>query len=272
MHQFLDVFLLVITVRAIGESSDINKYISSATITENTRVVDVSLEHNPMISSTLGNSTSWTYPTDCHPTKRSLVEPFCVVGAYTISDTVSISLDLYLYDVNDNTKTVLLGITSRFSNADTINMTGYSYGCADLFDQTLSYGSIRGIVRACMSGGGRGKYDPATKQYTIPSTISTNVTVRGFGHDLLNDNYTLHGQYHSGVDFDMGLSVSVGSHIERRGIYRGNMAFDASLGTVDNDLFAWHAFAGLRASAQLLDFEPAYASYPFVDLIFNVKP
>eukprot|EP00453_Perkinsus_chesapeaki_P003673 CAMPEP_0185923710 /NCGR_PEP_ID=MMETSP0924C-20121207/11509_1 /TAXON_ID=321610 /ORGANISM="Perkinsus chesapeaki, Strain ATCC PRA-65" /LENGTH=45 /DNA_ID= /DNA_START= /DNA_END= /DNA_ORIENTATION= len=45
-------------------------------------------------------------------------------------------------------------------------MTTLGSGCADLVDQTLSYGSLRAIVHACMSAAGTAKYNPVTKQFT----------------------------------------------------------------------------------------------------------
>ncbi|KAF4657213.1 hypothetical protein FOL47_008544 [Perkinsus chesapeaki] len=221
----------------VDEPFDMGKYKSLFTITEHTKVVDITMKHNRRLQSSPGDTQSFTYPVGCSPSQRRFLEQYCVVGTYTISGTVNISLDLHIYDANDNTKTVLLGMSASFKD-----------------------------------GGGTGKYNPVTKQFTIPSNISTNVILRGFGRDLINDKYTLTGYYYSGGDFGLGMNASVGSQMKKEGIYAGNLSFGASFSTVANNLFAWHTFAGVSSSAQLLDFRPAYASYPFVDVILNVKP
>ncbi|KAF4653956.1 hypothetical protein FOL47_010219 [Perkinsus chesapeaki] len=275
--MFVMVFLFpicftVISAGMVDEPFDIGKYKSLFTITEHTKVVDITMKHNRRLQSSSGNATSFTYPVGCSPTRRRFLEQYCVVGTYTTSGSVSIDLDLYIYDANDNTKTVLLGITAWFKDGSAAALSSRASGCADLVDQTLSYGSLRAIVHACMSGGGTGKYNPVTKQFTILSNISTNVILRGFGRDLLNDKYTVTGYYYSGGDFGLGMNASVGSQMKKEGLYAGNLNFGASFSTVANNLFAWHTFAGVSSSAQLLDFRPAYASYPFVDVILNVKP
>ncbi|KAF4657220.1 hypothetical protein FOL47_008551 [Perkinsus chesapeaki] len=273
MHHILSAFFTVIFAFVAGDSFDINKYKSLAKITANTKVVDISLDRNRMFLSASGNATSFTYPVGCSPSQRRFLEQYCVVGNYTINDTVNISLDLYIYDANDNTKTVLLGATASFKDGNPTCLSSRASGCADLVDQTLSYGSLRGIVHACMSTSKmNATYDPVTKQYTIPSNISSNVTLRGYGRDLLNDNYTLDGYFYTAAGFELGTTATVGRGVKREGIYSGNLSFDVSFGTVANNIFAWHAFAGVRSSAQLLDFRPAYASYPFVDLILNINP
>ncbi|KAF4657214.1 hypothetical protein FOL47_008545 [Perkinsus chesapeaki] len=242
----------------VDEPFDIDKYKSLFTITEHTKVVDITMKHNRRLQSSTGDTQSFTYPEGCSPTRRRFLEQYCVVGTYTTSDAVDISLDLHIYDANDNTKTVVLGI--------------HASGCADLVDETLSYGSLRGIVNACMAAGGEGQYDPATKQFTAPASITSNVIMRGFGRDLINEDYTLTGYYLAGNEFGMGMNATIRSRRKRDGIYDGTLGFDVSFGTVANNLFAWHAFAGVRSSAQLLDFRPAFASYPFLDLILNVNP
>ncbi|KAF4657215.1 hypothetical protein FOL47_008546 [Perkinsus chesapeaki] len=253
MRQLFPFCFVVNSLGVAGEPLDTNKF-------------------KTLLQPSLRETKSFTYPVGCLPARRRFLEQYCVVGTYTTSDTVNISLDLHIYDANDNTKTVLIGMSASFKDGNPTAMSSRASGCADLVDQTLSYGSLRAIVNACMSDGGPGKYNPATKEFTAPVIISSNVVVRGFGRDLINDRYNLTGHYHAGNEFDMGMNATIGTQRKRDGIYDGTLGFDVSFGTVANNLFAWHTFSGVRSSAQLLDFRPAFASYPFLDLILNVKP
>ncbi|EER12326.1 hypothetical protein Pmar_PMAR001123 [Perkinsus marinus ATCC 50983] len=186
-----------------------------------------------------------SYPSGCTGAHKPASEPFCAVGTIDQSDVFKLNMTVYIFDIDDPTKSVYFHIESATTSGGPLiepaglNITGG--GRAKVMGLDIGPIVYTGYMSAVTVGDGRGKYDPSTDTWTADIKVQAQVELYQFGkrtfYLFMSNVFAASNDLIFGVDLGVVLQKQWGNPVMNI-----TMTFIFNLNSKMDDMYTWDLF------------------------------
>ncbi|EER12325.1 hypothetical protein Pmar_PMAR001122 [Perkinsus marinus ATCC 50983] len=188
-----------------------------------------------------------SYPSGCTGAHQPASEGFCAVGTIDQSDVFKLNMTVYIFDIDDPTKSVYFHIESATNGGEPAGLNITGGGRAKVYGVDIGPIVFAGSISAVTVGDGRGKYDPSTSTWTAGIDVQTEYERYAFGKRTFDAFISKVATARNSLNDGVGLGAVLG---EKWGnsIFGSSITVTLNLNSKMSDMYTWDLYVEYQFS------------------------